>query len=130
MGNSKLKAFWNVQNFATCCDVIIFLIIGKWIKLRNNRTTCRTDTKKIKFGEKLHEILVSDDHAEYTYQKKDRYIIFPDFISITNFKKVYKNLKKVPNEFNYSSLNNSNWITKKLILKQKIIFAINWLLNK
>ena len=69
----------------------------------------------IRPGEKIHEVLISDDHAEYTYQNSDRYITFPDFINIQKFKKVYKNLKKVSVNFSYNSSNNSQWIPKNKI---------------
>ena len=43
---------------------------------------------KIKFsgkrpGEKIHEVLVSEEVSDYTYENKDRYITIPDFIDKT-----------------------------------------------
>jgi len=66
-------------------------------------------------GEKIHECLISEDHSEYTYEKKDSYVTFPDFINLKRYKNVYKNLKKVSNQFSYNSLNNPQWILKKNI---------------
>ena len=66
-------------------------------------------------GEKIHECLISEDHSEYTYEKKDSYVTFPDFINLKRYKNVYKSLKKVSNQFSYNSLNNPQWILKSKI---------------
>jgi len=72
---------------------------------------------KIKFigkrpGEKVHEILIAKDHSDYTYEDKNSYITFPEFINFKRYKKVYKNIRKVKKSFIYDSLNNPKWIPK------------------
>ena len=66
-------------------------------------------------GEKLHEVLIANDHSDYTYESKSSYVTFPDFINIKNYKKKYKNFKKVNKQFVYDSLSNPSWVSENKI---------------
>ncbi len=74
--------------------------------------------KQLKFigkkpGEKLHEILISEDEAFSTLDIGDRYVVEPAFKWWQNTdKKLYKG-KKVSEDFIYSSGNNENLFEKK-----------------
>jgi len=77
----------------------------------------------IRPGEKLHEQMISSDDANSTYEYSDYYKILPK----TNESGIHnlgvKNGKKVPENFNYSSNNNLDWMKrsdlKKWIEKNK-----------
>lgn len=71
--------------------------------------------KKIKIigirpGEKLHEVLISEDESIYAVETKDRYIILPRFY---NFNKTKVKFKKIKKRFLYSSDLGSNLLNKK-----------------
>lgn len=76
---------------------------------------------KLKFigirpGEKLHEKMISEDDAFYTYEYGGYYKIIPSYLKVGQHKKYIKNGNKVKKGFSYSSDNNSDWINKKQLL--------------
>lgn len=76
----------------------------------------------IRAGEKLHELLVSEDEARHTKDFKNYFIIEPEFTSWG--KTDYNNNnagKELEEGFRYSSDNNDNWLSPsdiKKLLKQ------------
>ena len=83
-------------------------------------------SKKIKFigirpGEKINEIMISEDDSRNTLEYKDHYRIIPQ-IKFKNYQNK-KGGKPVAKKFQYRSDNNINWISdenlKKLIGKYK-----------
>jgi UDP-N-acetylglucosamine 4,6-dehydratase len=64
----------------------------------------------IRPGEKLHEVMVTDDDSRYTVDMEDRYVIEPAFHwwSRTSFAK--DGGKPVPDGFRYSSDTNTQWL--------------------
>ena len=83
--------------------------------------------KKIKIvgirpGEKLHEVLCSKDEANLTIEFKDYYILQPTIKYIDRNTNYLKNKngfsgKKVKENFEYSSLNNKDYLNKNLLKK-------------
>jgi UDP-N-acetylglucosamine 4,6-dehydratase (inverting) len=76
---------------------------------------------KIKFigirpGEKIHEKMISEEDALYTYEFKDYFKILPN---INNNKNYYLKGKKqkVKENFSYSSENNDRWINSEKLSK-------------
>jgi len=65
------------------------------------------ETIGIRPGEKLHEIMVTEDDARNTVQTVDRYIIQPHFAHGQGLIKG----EAVPPEFRYSSDQNPDWLT-------------------
>lgn len=67
----------------------------------------------IRPGEKLHEILLTEEEARHTKETDDYFIIEPEFQfwSDSNF----KDIKKLPDGFKYASNTNKQWITKDQI---------------
>ena len=69
-------------------------------------------------GEKIHEVMITEDDARYTVELEDRFIIFP-----SKYYKLNKNLKKsvvsynLTEGFKYSSDKNTNWLDQKDFLK-------------
>lgn len=62
----------------------------------------------IREGEKLHEIMISKDDSNYTYEFKDHYIIYPHFDWWSN--QPDKAGKKVNANFEYSSESNQEFL--------------------
>ena len=68
----------------------------------------------IRPGEKLHEVMVPSDESRSTYEMEDRYIIEPPFkFWEAEDTERYQSLDKVPEDFSYSSENNSEWLSKE-----------------
>jgi len=68
----------------------------------------------IRPGEKLHEILLTEDEARHSREFEYGYVIEPEhpFWDINNLKD-----KKLPKGFRYTSDTNKNWLTKDEIIK-------------
>ena len=70
----------------------------------------------IRPGEKIHEVMITQDDARYTIELKDRYIIFPStqiWSEKFNLNKLYKNNVinlKMDEDFQYSSNSNNQWL--------------------
>jgi UDP-N-acetylglucosamine 4,6-dehydratase len=71
--------------------------------------TAKTQIIGIRPGEKLHEVMITKDDSQYTYEFDDFYAIFPDELPNIEFYK--QNGKKVQPGFEFTSKNNSNWHT-------------------
>jgi len=65
----------------------------------------------IRPGEKLHEQMISEEDAPYTYEYDDYYKILPVINNWSNSKKRIKNGKKVAESFSYTSDNNKEWMS-------------------
>jgi len=77
---------------------------------------CKTKIIGIRPGEKLHEVMVPRDDARKTLEFSNYYLIQPDFRFFERrFKN--KNIKRVPDDFEYSSGNNSWWLTVEELRK-------------
>jgi UDP-N-acetylglucosamine 4,6-dehydratase len=69
----------------------------------------------IRPGEKLHEIMITEDDSNYTYEFDDHFAILSPSLLATG---AYKDLgKKVPEGFNFSSDNNEVWHTDESFLE-------------
>ncbi len=73
----------------------------------------------IREGEKLHEVMITKENAPYTYEYDRHYIVFPHMTWWDN-EKITPGGKPVAQKFEYSSGNNSQWLSvedlKKLLL--------------
>lgn len=74
----------------------------------------------IRPGEKLHELMCPKESSAHTLEFKDFFIIFPSEVNLKNKIKEYKNKfkltgRKVPQDFEYNSLNNTNFLSVKKI---------------
>ena len=75
---------------------------------------CRIDIVGIRQGEKIHETLINSDEARNTLENESFYLIKPD----NSFFK--SNIDEgafnpVPNDFNYDSKTNDQWVTQQQI---------------
>lgn len=70
-----------------------------------------TEDVGIRPGEKLHEVMVTNEDSRTTYEYDDHFIIYPNF-DWWDFDKHFKpGGKKVPEGFRYSSDNNTEWLS-------------------
>jgi len=69
----------------------------------------------IRPGEKIHEILVTEDEAKHTKEFPDFFVIEPEHPFWD--KKNLKGGKKLPDDFKYTSENNKKWLTNKQLMK-------------
>ncbi|HUN52565.1 MAG TPA: UDP-N-acetylglucosamine 4,6-dehydratase (inverting) [Candidatus Sulfotelmatobacter sp.] len=64
----------------------------------------------IRPGEKLHEVMITEDDARGTIELADRYVIEPSFAFWSRAPYVEHGAKPVPELFRYASDNNSQWL--------------------
>ena len=73
---------------------------------------CKTRIVGIRPGEKLHEVMVTEDDARDTLDYPDRYVILPAAHEWDeNVGKKTKGVKRCPDGFRYSSDGNKDWLT-------------------
>ncbi len=80
----------------------------------------------IREGEKLHEVMITEEDSRNTFEYDDHYIIYPQF-DWWNYENYFKpGGKKVPENFRYSSDKNDQWLSteelKKLIEKIDVVY--------
>ena len=71
----------------------------------------------IRPGEKLHEQMIGQDDAPYTYEYNDYYKILPSIYSWSKDPNRINLGKLVSNDFSYTSDNNKYWMTKNTLKK-------------
>lgn len=85
---------------------------------------CKLKEVGIREGEKLHEVMITEEDARSTYEYKNYYIIYPQFSSWEL--RIKKGGKKVPEGFRYSSDKNTNWLSvedlKKLLKTIDVVY--------
>jgi UDP-N-acetylglucosamine 4,6-dehydratase len=72
---------------------------------------CQVEYIGIRSGEKLHEVLVSEDESRQTLETEDMYVIQPShpWWEAQN----WVNAKQLPEGFRYSSDGNERWLTRR-----------------
>ena len=72
---------------------------------------CKLREVGIREGEKLHEVMITEEDSRSTYEYEDHFIIYPQF-DWWNLKEHFKEGgKKVPEGFRYSSDSNEIWLS-------------------
>lgn len=64
----------------------------------------------IRPGEKLHEVLITEDDGRNTYELEDRYVIAPSFAWWEPSQYISGNGKKIAEDFVYASNTNTVWL--------------------
>ncbi len=87
---------------------------------------CKLKEVGIREGEKLHEVMITEEDARNTYEYEDTYIIYPQFDWWNLEKHFTPGGKKVPEGFRYSSDNNTQWLSvedlRELLKKIDIVY--------
>jgi UDP-N-acetylglucosamine 4,6-dehydratase len=76
---------------------------------------CTVRTVGIRPGEKLHELLMSEDEARQTLEFDDMYVIQPAFPWWNS--EPWSGGRALPSEFRYASDTNKRWLTKTELLR-------------
>ena len=71
---------------------------------------CKFNIVGIRPGEKIHEILISEDEVRVTRVLDGIYVILPQFFD-RKVQEKYKNCPSVPDDFVYRSDTNDRWVT-------------------
>lgn len=71
---------------------------------------CEIDVVGIRPGEKLHEVMITEDDARHTYEFESYYTIYPEF---PKWGSTIKKGTPVKEGFVYSSKTNTEWLTVK-----------------
>ena len=77
---------------------------------------CQMQEVGIREGEKLHEIMVTREDSATTYEYEKHYIIYPHY-TWWGEEKIIPGGKKVADGFEYSSGNNTEWLSVEEILE-------------
>ncbi len=92
---------------------------------RAMKEDCEFEDVGIRPGEKLHEVMVTEEDSRTTYEYDDHYIIYPDFDWWENMNNKSGG-KKVEDRFRYSSDNNKEWLSvekiRELLEKIDIVY--------
>ncbi len=72
----------------------------------------------IREGEKLHEVMITEDDSRTTYDYDDHYIIYPNLDWWHIADRMKKGGKKVKDGFRYSSETNEEWLTDREMAKR------------
>lgn len=87
---------------------------------------CELEEIGIRPGEKLHEVMITEDDSRTTYEYDDYYIIYPSLDWWDNLN-VINSGKRVKKGFKYASNNNGQWLSvedlKKLLNTTDINFG-------
>ncbi|MCD4761748.1 polysaccharide biosynthesis protein, partial [bacterium] len=71
----------------------------------------------IRPGEKIHEILLTEQEARHSVELNKYYVVIPEFlggvISKNKYAKYFETGQKINENFRYTSDGNSEWLTKK-----------------
>ena len=70
-----------------------------------------TEVIGIRPGEKLHEVMVTEDDARNTLELSDRYVIEPSFPLWTQVREPLSQAQPVADNFRYDSKTNDQWLT-------------------
>lgn len=76
---------------------------------------CEVEVVGIRPGEKLHEVLISEDEARHTIDADDMYVIKPEYYWRSD--EPWKNGMPVPTGFKFVSNENINWLTAEEMKK-------------
>ncbi|MDP2276852.1 MAG: UDP-N-acetylglucosamine 4,6-dehydratase (inverting) [Nitrospirota bacterium] len=72
---------------------------------------CKHNIIGIRPGEKLHEVMITDDDARHTLEFGDYYVVEPEFDWWSNEKHIANGGKPVAEGFRYASDTNNRWLT-------------------
>jgi len=79
--------------------------------------SCKSVVTGIRPGEKLHEVLITEDESRHTLEFNDHFIIEPEFPFWTTNWRPENGGKRPAEGFRYSSSGNSDWISKSDLIK-------------
>jgi UDP-N-acetylglucosamine 4,6-dehydratase len=78
---------------------------------------CKTKLVGIRPGEKLHEVMITEEDAWTTWELPDRYVIEPAHVSWERRRAVIPDAKRVLEGFRYDSRSNSEWMPTETLTR-------------
>ena len=78
---------------------------------------CKHEIVGIRPGEKLHEVMITEDDARHTLELEDYYIVEPEFKWWSNKRHVVNGGVPAPENFRYASNTNDKWLTVEELRK-------------
>ena len=78
---------------------------------------CKHEIVGIRPGEKLHEVMITEDDARHTLELENYYIVEPEFKWWSNKKHMVNGGVPVPENFRYASNTNDRWLTVEELRK-------------
>ena len=78
---------------------------------------CKHEIVGIRPGEKLHEVMITEDDARHTLELENYYIVEPEFKWWSNKKHMVSGGVSVPENFRYASNTNDRWLTVEELRK-------------
>ena len=78
---------------------------------------CKHEVVGIRPGEKLHEVMITEDDARHTLELEDYYIVEPEFKWWSNKRHVVNGGVPAPENFRYASNTNDKWLTVEELRK-------------
>lgn len=70
----------------------------------------------IRPGEKIHEVLLTEQESRHTFELEKYFVIIPEFLDSKSFEKYNKINNKLEEDFRFSSDNNKDWLDKQKFL--------------
>jgi len=64
----------------------------------------------IRPGEKLHEVLLTEQESRHSLSLENYYVILPEFVQDVRYKKYKENGKALENDFRFASHTNEDWL--------------------
>lgn len=64
----------------------------------------------IRPGEKIHEILLTEQEARHSLSLEKYYVVLPEFLGTEKYKKYFKIGKKIEKDFRFTSDTNKKWL--------------------
>jgi UDP-N-acetylglucosamine 4,6-dehydratase len=70
----------------------------------------------IRPGEKLHEILLTEQEALHAVELEHYFVVLPEFLPQERYRKYFDFSRALPNNFRYTSDTNNQWLTNEQLL--------------
>lgn len=72
---------------------------------------CRHEIIGMRPGEKIHELLITEEDAPRTLEHDDFYVIMPNSVDLTHLDGVHRDGRPVDEKFHYGSNTNDRWLS-------------------
>ncbi len=72
---------------------------------------CEVEVIGIRPGEKLHEVLLTEQEARHSLELENYYVVLPEFMDLEKYSKYHEIGQKLEQDFRFTSDTNKNWLT-------------------
>jgi UDP-N-acetylglucosamine 4,6-dehydratase len=71
---------------------------------------CEIEIIGIRPGEKLHEVLLTEQESRHSLELENYYVVLPEFMDLEKYKKYHKIGQKLEQDFRFTSDTNKMWL--------------------